>query len=324
MLKELNQYENLGTPKFFAELFSQLNVAEQPWKEDHVKGYFYNRIVDNISVFDGCLPLATSIGAVIVDSNGHISLAPSLIPALVNERYLSNRLLGMLLNALKEDEIFHEIFCSKNMSYDIIYKRIQIDGSAFRFRYANFRRLLISFDFLHPHPDAHIKKYIINSKYKKIFDLEVMPEIKRRKIGIDQLELSLERNQIHGEQAETFALEYEQKRLASHPKLSNVEIISFYDVMAGYDVVSYNDASSVELDRFIEVKSFASSPSFHWSRNEMDVARIRRDKYFLYLVDRDRMDDPNYAPIIIQDPYDKVMNDSEWTKRVDSYYVFRK
>jgi len=324
MLKELSQYENLGTPKFFSKLFSQLNGSEHAWKEEHVKGYFYNRIIDGSSVFDGCLPLAISIGAISVEANGHILLSPSLVPTLVNERYLSNKLLGMLLNALRSDEIFHEIFCSKNMSFDIIYKRIQIDSSAFRFRYANFRRLLIDFNFLHPHPDAYIKKYIINSKHKKLFDQEILPEIKRRKFGIDQLGLLLERNQIHGEEAEVFALGYEQKRLSTHPKLNNVEIISSYDVMAGYDIVSYNSSTSTELDRFVEVKSYSSSPSFHWSCNEMDVAQLRRDKYFLYLVDREKMNESTYEPMIIQDPYDKVINNSDWTKRVDSYYIFKK
>ena len=134
----------------------------------------------------------------------------------------------------------------------------------------------------------------------------------------------LEKNQIHGEEAEIYALAYEQKRLSAHPKLSNVEIISSYDVMAGYDIVSYNSLTSIELDRFVEVKSYSSSPSFHWSRNEMDVARLRRSKYFLYLVDRDKINEPSYEPMIIQDPYDKVMNNNDWTKRVDSYHVFKK
>lgn len=324
MLKELNQYENLGTPKFFSELFNQLHNAEKPWREEHVKGYFYNRIIENVSVFDGCLPLAKLVGAVLVGNDGNISLNQSLIPALINERFLANKILSMLLSVLKDDEIFHEIFCSKNMSFDIIYKRIQIDGSAFRFRYANFRRLLVDFNFLYPHPDVHIKKYIINPKYKKLFDQEVMPEIKKRKMGIDQLELLLERNQIHGDEAEDFVLEYEKRRLAGHAQLGNIEKVSVYDVAAGYDIISYENISSLEIDRFIEVKSFSQSPSFHWSRNEMDVARIRRNKYFLYLIDRDKMNDIGYIPMIIQNPYENIMNDRGWVKRVEDYFIFQK
>lgn len=321
MLEELNKYENLGSPKFFSELFTQLNGSETLWKDEHVRGYFYNRIIEGSSAFDGCLPLAKSIGAITNDSEGHILLNPSLIPALLSENYLSNKLLEMLIISLKDDDVFHEIFCSENMSFDIIYKGIQIDVASFRFRYANFRRLLLDFNFIRHHPDAHIKKYIINSKYKKLFDLEVMPEIKRRKLGIDQLELLLERNRLHGEEAEKFILTYEKRRLVNHPQLSNVEIISTYDVMAGYDIVSYESIRSTENDRFIEVKSFSSSPSFHWSHNEIDVARLRRDKYFLYLVDRSRMQDLNYEPIVIKDPYISIMKNDEWVKRADGYLI---
>jgi hypothetical protein len=323
MLKELDQYEHLGTPTFFSELFNQLNSAELPWKREHARGYFYNRVINHGSVFDGCLPFAEAIGAVEVHDDGSISLNPVLLPTLINERYLSNKILEMLLVALKDDEVFHEIFSSKNISYDFIYKLIQIDRSAFRFRYANFRQLLVDFNFLYAHPDKNIKKYIVNSKYKKLFDREITPEIRRRKIGIDQLELLLERKQIYGEEAETFVLEYEKKRIASHPTLSRIEIISTYDVAAGYDIVSYEALSSTEIDRFIEVKSFADTPAFHWSRNEMDTAKLKGDKYFLYLVDRNKIKTPNYIPLMIQNPYLQV-NDREWTKIIDSYTIIKK
>jgi len=323
MLNELRKYEHLGSPQLFSELFNQINGAIGPWKDEHVRGYLYNRIIGGSSVFDGCLPLAQAIGAIAINSDGHISLNPSLIPSLVSEQYLSVNLLAMLVSSLKDDDVFHEIFCSKNVSFDIIYKKIQIDASAFLFRYANFRHLLLSFNFLEPHPDAHIKKYILNSKYRKLFDQEVMPEIKKRKLGIEQLEQMLERNRLHGEAAEKFVLSYEKRRLVSHPQLNQVEIISAYDVAAGYDIVSYEDASSVEMDRFIEVKSFSVSLSFHWSRNEIDVARLRRDKYFLYLVDWNEMHDLNYEPTIIRDPYSSVMKNDSWIKSADSYLISR-
>jgi hypothetical protein len=323
MLKELDQYEHLGSPKFFSELFIQLNGATEPWTREHVKGYFYNRIIDSVTVFDGCIPLAEAIGAVIISDDGAISLNPSLVPALINDRYLSNKFLEMLLVSLREDEIFHEIFCSKNISYDIIYKLIQVDKAAFKFRHSGFRQLLVDFAFLYPHPDRNIKRYIINSKYKKFFDREVMPEIKRRKMGVDQLELLLERKQIHGEEAEAYALEYEKRRLSSHANLGRIEIISGYDVAAGYDIVSYEDLASTEIDRFIEVKSFAGVPSFHWSRNEMDVAKVKGDTYFLYLVDRIQMKNPSYTPLIIQNPHLEI-TDQEWVKVVDSYTVVKK
>lgn len=322
MLKELNHYENLGSPTFFYELFGQLKNAEQPWNVSDVRNYFYNRVVDDYSIFDGGLPLAEAIGAITIDKSGFITLNKSIEQTLVNERYLSNKLLEMILLSVREDEIFHDIFCSENISYDIIYRLIQIESGAFGFRYANFRQLLINFSFLYQHPDKNIRKFIVNSKYKILFDKELMPEIKRRKIGIDELEKVLEQKQIYGKEAESFVLKYEKERLFTHPRVHLVEIISEYDVSAGYDVVSYGNLESVEYDRFIEVKSFSKTPTFHWSRNEIDVARIKKDFYFLYLVDREQFSKEGYHPLIIQNPYKVIMeNPSEWEKRVDSYSI---
>lgn len=321
MLEELNQYESLGTPEFFCELFNQIKNAKSSWTPAHVRGYFYNKIINGHSIFDGCMPLAEAIEAVKINNSGEISLNPFLISALVNEKYLANKLLEMVLIAARKDDIFHEIFCSKNISYDIIYRLIQIDNAAFRFRYANFRRLLIDFSFLYPHPDQNIKKYIINSKYKKLFDREILPEIKRRKLNVEELEKLLEKQKKYGEDAEKFILDYEKKRLKSHTKINNIQMISIYDVSAGYDIVSFNDLLSREIDRFIEVKSFSGVPNFHWSRNEIDVARIKKDKYFLYLVDREQMNNPEYEPITIQDPHDKILDGHDWTKSIDSYSI---
>lgn len=321
MLKELRYYENLGTPKFFHELFQQLSSPGIQWTRNNIKEYFYNRIVDEWSIFDGCLPLAEAVGAVIANERGLISLNPSLHASLINEGYLSNKLLEMILIATKNDDIFYDIFCPSNISYDIIYRLIQIENSAFHFRYANFRQLLINFNFLHPHPDRNIGKFIINSRYKKLFDKELMPEIKKRKIGFTELEKMLEQKQIYGREAEEFALEFERKRLISHPNAKGIEIISEYDIAAGYDITSFESTGSIENDRFIEVKSFSGILSFHWSRNEIDVARIKKDKYLLYLVDRNKMKDSDYSPIIIQNPYDTVMQNNQWTKKPDSYFI---
>lgn len=321
MLEELRKYENLGSPDFFYELFDQLVSSGTPWKEEHIRQYFYNRIVDNSSVFDGCLPLAELIGAVSVDSSGRVLLIPSLVPALTNRGTLADALLRMLLASLRDDQIFHEVFSAKNLSFDVVYRRIHIDGAAFPFRYANFRRLLLDFGFLQHHPDTRIRAYLVNSKYKGLFDQEIIPELRRRKLNAIDLEENLERNRIHGEQAERFVLDYEKRRLASHPQLGTIQIISSYDVMAGYDIVSFESPASSEIDRFIEVKSFSTSLSFHWSRNEIDVARLRRDKYFLYLVDRSSMHDPSYEPIVLRDPYVGIMKNDMWLKRPDSFGV---
>ena len=75
------------------------------------------------------------------------------------------------------------------------------------------------------------------------------------------------------------------------------------------------------LNRFIEVKSFSGNESFFWSRNEIDVAKIKENEYFLYLVDRTKMNNDGYEPIIIQNPYEHVLNNEQWSKRIEKYYL---
>ena len=324
MLEELSQYENLGTPNFFYEFFTQLKNTKQPWREDNVRSYFYNRIIGGQVIFDGCLPMAQAIEAVHVDNTGIITMNSVLNSFLISEKYLAGKLLEMILLAVQKDKVFHEIFCAENISYDVIYRLIQIESSAFRFRYSCFRNLLIDFEFIYFHPDSNIRKLIINSKYKRLFDSRVLPEIRRRKIGIVELEKSLEQKQIYGAESEVYVLKFEQKRLACHSSFEKIERISEYDVGAGYDVVSFDRIESIDLDRFIEVKSFSGIPSFHWSRNEIDVARSMKDQYFIYLVNRDKINEIGYIPTIIQNPYETVLeNNTEWNKRVDSYFIVK-
>jgi hypothetical protein len=322
MLNEFSRYENLGTPKFFYELFCKLASNEQSWTTLNIKEYFYNRIIEKVSIFDGCVPFAQAVGAIIINQDGIVTLNPSFVQTLVNEKYLSNKLLEMILMSLKGDNAFHEIFCSENISYDIIYKHIQIENTAFQLRHANFRNLLVSFTFLQQHPDSNIRKLIVNQKFKRLFDRDLIPEIKRRKIGIDQLEKLLAQKQIYGSEAEEFVLQFERRRLAFHKKLQNVEIISEYDVQAGFDIVSYENTDSHDIDRFIEVKSFSGVPNFHWSRNEINVSRIKKAQYFLYLVDRGQMNNKDYIPHIIQNPHEQVLErPAEWEKRVEEYFI---
>jgi Domain of unknown function (DUF3883) len=324
MLKELSKYENLGTPKVFHEIFKLIEENKQSWTPKSLKEYFFNRIIDGQSIFDGCVPFALSIGAILKAHDETVSLSSSLQTTLINEKYFSFKLLEMVFSAVKDDDIFHEIFNSRTMSFDVIYDQIQIDRGAFQFRFANFRHLLLSFSFLQEHPEPTICKFIIHHKYRKLFNSSLLPEIKRRKIGIEQLEKMLAQKQIYGTEAEEYVLNYEMKRLEGHPKISAVQIISAIDTAAGFDIVSFDAIESHAHDRFIEVKSYAGQPSFHWSRNEIEKASYMKNLYFLYLVDRAKMKDDGYEPLKIQNPHDCILsNGASWEKRVEEYF-FRK
>lgn len=316
MLKELSKYENLGTPGFHFQLLKTLNDnPDEKWLVNNISDLFHNRVIDDRTIFDGGLPLLNSIGIVEIDSSEQVDIENAFKKNLVSENLMVDRFVERLMKSLNSDSLFHDMFCSEFISYDIIYNSIQIDNSAFPLKYSCFKQLLIDFRILKDHPSKSFNKYIINSRYKKLFDKIVLPEIKKRKIGIEELKRTLEQNQIFGEEAEKFVLEYEINRLNGEKE---VDWVAEYSTSDGYDIASFETVESEEHDRFIEVKSHMGEPYFFWSRNEMDIARIKKTSYYLYLVDRSSMKLPDYIPLIIQDPYNNIHNNcSDWEQRIE-------
>lgn len=318
MLEELEQYENLGTPGYFWELLNNLKTDGSRWTVRDVRDHFYNRIVDGESVFDGCLPLAIAVGVVSVNESEEVSLA-DFANDLMSERHMRGKMLEHMFLAMQEDTVFGDIFSPANISYDVVYNVVQVENAAFGFKHANFRKLLIGFGFLSDHPDSHIRRLIVSPRYRALFDRCVLPGIKRKKIGIESLHEMLAQRQVQGSEAEDFVVEFERRRLAAHPKPESVQRISDYDVAAGYDIVSYETYTSAELDRFIEVKSCSTNRRFYWSKNEVSQARIRRNRYFLYLVDPAKIKNTGYEPEIIQDPYQNVFMDESWSREAQTW-----
>jgi len=319
MLKELKKYENLGTPLYFWELFHALK-KDDIWTEKDISSYFFNKIIDERSIFDGCLPLLKLSKIISVDEESReINIDFQFKYIFHSEELCKQKLLEGFLNAFHKDEIFYEIFSSENSSHDIVHKAIQIDYSAFGLKYANIRKLLIDFDFLRPHPDFPQKKLIINSKWKKFFDKNFAPEIRKRKIGIDELKKNLEQKQINGEEAEKFVMNFEKNRLEEK---EGIEWIAPYDSGAGYDILSFNDINSEKNDRFIEVKSYTgNNPYFYWSQNEVSTAKKKQKNYYLYLVNREDINNKDYNPIIISNPVKNILKNDNWNKKVNVYYI---
>ena len=225
----------------------------------------------------------------------------------------------LLFHTIKSDDAFLSIFSSKFLSYDIIYKTLQIDNTAFGLKYSNFKQLLIDFNIITKHPTEQFSSYVINQRYKKLFDKIVLPEIKKRKIGVEAFKKTMEQQLIHGEEAEKFVLLYEQNRLNNKKQ---IDWVAEYSVDAGYDIASYNSINDDTLNRFIEVKSYeGDKPYFYWSRNEYNEARRKEDDYWVYLVNRQEINNKNYHPIKIQNPVTNVFHNTKWLKEEKVWYL---
>jgi len=318
MLVDLRTYDNLGTPKYFHTLLVTIQKGGSDWTETDIEKLFYNKVIDGRTIFDGCLSLANKLNLLIYNQEGTITISQTINDFLNTEKQMCDKFVELLLLNVKNDDDFQYIFSSKNLSYDIIYRTIQISNSAFPLKFSNFKQLLLDFEIISTHPTKEIKKYIFNSRYKKIFDKSILPEIRKRKIGIDELKRDLEQKQIYGEEAELFVLDYEKKRLNNK---FGIDWVAEYSVAEGFDVSSFETVDSELNDRFIEVKSYSNKPYFFWSRNEMNIARIKGDNYYLYLVNRDEMHLELYTPIIIQNPHKSVLNNSMWIKEIEKFKI---
>lgn len=319
MLKDLRKYSNLGSPLYFYELLNL--VKDQELKENDIADFFYNRSIEGRTIFDGCIHLAFIINLLYLDDGKNICLSEAIKHSLNSIRQMSDKFNEILLLALKEDENLLNIFSSKHLAYDVIYNSIQIKNNAFGFKSSNFKQLLIDFEIIYPHPTPEIKNYIINSRYKKLFDKSILPEIKKRKIGIEELNISIRQQQINGEEAEMFVVAFETKRLNN---IKDVNWVAEYVANEGFDIISYNSDDDDDYNRFIEVKSYQGEiPYFFWSRNEFSVAKQKKELYWLYLVNRDKINDENYVPQMIQNPSKSILDNDNWMKEVDKYKIYK-
>ena len=139
-----------------------------------------------------------------------------------------------------------------------------------------------------------------------------------RKISPKELENELEQKRINGLIAEKFVLNFEKKRLGR----LNIDWVAEYIVNEGYDIASFDNQDDKEYNRFIEVKSYeGKTPYFYWSKNELQVASYKLETYWIYLVNRNSINNKSYKPLIIQNPFVNILANDKWTKETDKLKI---
>lgn len=214
------------------------------------------------------------------------------------------------INTLVEEGVFD----SNSTGFDSVKGHLTIKRSAFPLDYAavrNFLTMVGAFE------NGENGALCVAQDYEGDWTEQLYN--RRKKITLEQI-LKQQENQIkRGLEAEEFVLELERRRL---PKWAHkIKRISDFDASAGYDIVSYDMINSEHYDRFIEVKCYIGSPHFFWSENELDVAKIKGDKYILCLVDFARIREPGYQPEYIKNPYELIFNSDKWLVNTSSYKI---
>lgn len=244
-----------------------------------------------------------------------ISISPSLIALTADRDALNNKLILSAVGQL----FAQEILSSTMFSYDAVHCRYSFKNELLPLCLSGIRNTLISQGFLIPIRDIQSTHFFIAPVYENL--IAKYCKDKRKQFSIEMLKKQLEDNEIAGEKAELFVLSFEKQRIG-HPLCEEIKRISEIDTSAGYDVVSFNSCQSRVPDRFIEVKAISSS-GFYWSKNEYDIAKLKGEQYYLYLVELSRINDPVYVPEMIQDPASVIMNADEWFVEAQSYHIKR-
>lgn len=231
-----------------------------------------------------------------------------------------------LFEKLKVERLLHNFINERSLYYDRNQECIFVKNNLIPLKFSAIRNLLLNFNlFL---KDSLIpSQFYIHPDLKEWFRDNVIPNIEMSRRNDSPLHNLIERRthqEEAGKQAEMFVLNHEKRQRINHVNVVNIRIISELDTSAGYDIESYKDDSSLLLDKFIEVKSYTGKPRFFWSSNEVNVAKEKKNRYYLYLVDRDAMGDKSYCPTQINDPANCLFSDGSWTHRDDGYFFENK
>ena len=244
-----------------------------------------------------------------------VSLSPSIAAFVSDKNVLNEELIQSTIDQLFEGEIISPSL----FSYDAVQSCYLFKNELLPLSLSAVRNVLISQGFLIAERDVQGTKFYIAPTYDSIVAKHC--KLKRKQLSIKQLKKQLEDNELAGEKAELFVLTFEKARIGQ-PLCDKIKRISEIDTSAGYDIVSLNSPDSQEPDRFIEVKA-VSSFGFYWSKNEYEIAKLKGEKYYLYLVELTRISVPGYTPEIIQNPASHVMDSDSWLVEAQSYHIKR-
>ena len=244
-----------------------------------------------------------------------LTIIPEFEPFLGDKEVLNDTLIKSTVEQLFQDGIVNQSM----FFYDSIQRSYAFKNELLPLSLSCVRNVLISQGFLIPQRDPQGTRFYIAPIYDDL--IAKYCKIRRTQLSLERLKKQLEDNELAGEKAELFVVEYEKKRIGS-PLCENIKRISEIDVAAGYDIVSFNSSDSLEPDRFIEVKAVSAS-GFFWSKNEYEVAKLKGDSYYLYLVELGRIDETGYVPEMIQNPTSIIMQADGWLVEAQSYHIRR-
>lgn len=174
------------------------------------------------------------------------------------------------------------------------------------------------------------KKVFLNSFFLSILKPKFMKlEPRKLKISQEQIDVHLKNMKIVGEIGEDIVFLYEKTRLNNLglvDESKKIELLTKNFTNAGYDLKSFSlKTENFKHDRFIEVKSSTGQLlDFHWSKNELCLAKKLQNNYWIYFVPGINIESRKTKSeiIMIQNPYERIFENSSYAKVIDTYHIF--
>lgn len=328
MLDELLKYKNLADKSELSFILFEALPLSNNQKISDLRNFCISRHFSIGRTFDSIMALLEFM-SLIQTQNGLVSINTDKINLgeIDKDTYFEkDEFFSLLIESLQEQNAIEEFINPSSVQRDQ-NGQYYIKDYLIPLKFIGLRNLLISLDFFQRN-DSYIRNLLyVNPDRSLIFKSKIVEfllqkeEVSRthKKITLENLKARVSFQEKAGKDAEIFVLNYEKNRLGGHEFQEKIRRISEDFSNAGYDIESFNDMGSVFIDRFIEVKSFSGEINFYWSQNEVHIAKTLEDKYFLYLVDRNKMSDPSYSPKIIQNPFFKVFESEHWRKEAETW-----
>jgi len=330
MLEELLKFDRLASKdELLFLLFKALPLSNNQ-KVSDLKKYCTSNHFSIGRSFDGTLKLLEFMAFINV-SDDIVSINDELFdPAKITrqEAYLEQGdFIRNLFLSLKREDSIADFIKPDALRQDAARGLFYVKESLIPLQFFGIRNMLISLGLFGRDSTFKSSNLFISANCTELFETLVVNSLReknqrqKRKISLLELKTRLDGQEELGEKAEIFVLDFEQQRLQGHSSVERIRRVSEDCANAGFDIESFNDNESVFVDRFIEVKSYSENAVFYWSQNEIETAKELAEKYFLYLVDRNKMSQSNYAPRIFQNPYQKIFENEFWEKEPETWKV---
>lgn len=312
MLQELKRYNDFGNVNDIIYFFREIISNRQITKKDIL--ILVSNLPGKIIDAEALLIFGLAFGIVQYSSETEKYFLVDEYQNLINmpELFRNNMFDNVMTELFKNEYLTDQYF-----EFDNSQQRIRFKNEIFPLNKSSYRNLLVSIGFIEIEKNDKMIHFFVTKNNELIME-ERLKEY-RKKMTLLQLKKSLEDKEMAGEEAEKFVLSYEKKRLKDSKVCNCIRQISHIDVSAGYDIVSFKTINSTEVDRYIEVKAVKNDFHFYWSVNEYSSAKVKGNKYCLYLVELTKIENVDYEPYIIENPYEFFEENSDWLIQTQTY-----